>query len=149
MRGITLSVVATAKRGTAPLIEITEEVLEWLSHATAQSWIRDRKRVASSTLDLGYELPDLPSGIKYRKRGPSVSLCTAYSDANGKWVSHQKTICNRAPETQEAFVILLQPILSSMEAFLADNDHDIVDDDGDVAIAPELADDTQNSSSHV
>ena len=31
---ITLNVLATSKRGTAPAIEITEGVLEWLCHAT-------------------------------------------------------------------------------------------------------------------
>ena len=102
---ITLSVLSTPKRGIAPFIEVTEKVLEWLIHATNQKWIRDRRRVACSTLDLGYPLPELPTGIKYRKRGPSVSLCAHYSDADGKWGSHQKTICNKAPESQEAFEI--------------------------------------------
>ena len=146
---ITLNVLATSKRGTAPAIEITEGVLEWLCHATKQTWIRDRKRVACSTLDFGFALPILPSGIKYRKRGGAISLCASYSDADGKWGSHQKTICNRSPESQEAFEVMLQPVLASMQAFLDDNDHDIVNEDVD-ATAPELAaDDTQNSSSQV
>ena len=145
---MTLSVLTTAKRGTAPVIEITEGVLEWLWHATSQTWIRDRKRVACSTLDLGFTLPDLPTGIKYRKRGGSISLCACYSDADGKWGSHQKTICNRTPESQEAFEVMLQPVLASMQTFLDDNDHDVVDDDV-AATAPELAEDTQTSSSQV
>ena len=43
---------------------------------------------------------------------------------------------------------MLQPVLASMQTFLDDNDHDVVDDDV-AATAPELAEDTQTSSSQV
>ena len=108
---------------------IDERVLTWMTKAVFHTWTAGVKRVHASTLSLEFDLPELPSGMKYRKRGNSISVCVHYADGNGKWKSHQETVCKRLDLSQDTFESLLAPVVQQMETFLEENDHaEVVED---------------------
>ena len=65
IEAIHIEMLSTPKRSVAPQIMINASVLEWLAYAIHHEWIVQQKRVACSTLDLGFTLPELPLAMKY------------------------------------------------------------------------------------
>ena len=65
----------TSRRGAIPCVEMDETFLDWLASAARATWGRKRPAPSSSLAGYGFELPVLPEGMKYRKRGDALSVC--------------------------------------------------------------------------
>ena len=133
---MTLLVLSTNRRLHAPMVMIDDHVLDWMVKAVYHIWTVGAKRVHASTLHVEFDLPELPSGMKYRKRADSISVCVQYADGDGKWKTHQQTVSKSTDLPQETFEALLAPVIQQMEKFLEENDHG------------ELAEDTPGDAVH-
>ena len=122
---MTLHVVSTPRRGVNPCIMINPSVLEWLSYVID---CRFAAKQANSTHEYGFDLPELPQPLKYRRRGTSLSIACRHTDDEGRTKTHQETVTNKEV-TATQFAILLQPTVGHMQAFVEEHDHKT--DDGE------------------
>lgn len=116
-----IKVQSTARRGHALCFEITDSSMEFCAHAVRVSWEKKRKRV--SVNQYTYDLPKLPTGLKYRRRGDALSICCKYCNAEGEWKTHQETVAAKRIDTEDHMNVLIVPVVASMTNFLQENDY--------------------------
>ena len=133
--GSTLMVKSTARRGEPPCVVAGEAFLDWLALAVRTTWGARLKRPRVSGFGYDFEMPELPGGLKYKKRGDALALCCCYCGEDGAWKTHQETVTSHSIDSEEQLQLCLQPVIRSMQQFIAKHDHQLLveqDDDGGV-----------------
>jgi hypothetical protein len=116
-----IKVQSTARRGHAICFEITAKSMEFCAHAVHVPWEKKRKRASANQYT--FDLPKLPTGLKYRRRGEALSICCKYCNAEGEWKTHQETVASKRIDTEDHMSVLIVPVVTSMANFLHEHDY--------------------------
>ena len=122
-------VQSSARRGVCPSVHLTAELMNWLYRVgdtdLTHCWppdanVAERLKIYKHYMEM--QLPTLPPRLKYRRRGPALSIFANYENTDGKIASHQCTLSADLSLDREAICALLPSKIEHMVEYLAKND---------------------------
>ena len=129
-----LRVVSTPRRDVHLQIELSESTLGWMGHAIMHTWDVDGAPWVKNTVPNALDnLPELPEGVTYKKRG---SYCTSivgyYRNTDGLWKAVTKSIGNVSHLNAEALQLYVAALAGVVQQGV--NDKHVEEDAVDAAV---------------